>query len=149
MYVEASTDAVITNDMKSRTHECTVMGPSSNWQGSTKCFDSFTIKVVTRCTVKEVPMPDRIRELAEKRGTKSRGRYYKKRVEFLIHTKEKFEWEDDDVPTGETTGEEEPIYPSLIAEIPRVELETNFEDMEDTVQETSAPLLADQAAAAA
>ena len=44
------------------------------------------------------------------------------------------------------TGEEEPIYPNLIAEIPGVELEINFEDIEDAVQETRAYSLADQAA---
>ena len=38
-YVEASTDAIVTNDTKSRTHSCIALGPSVNWQGSTRCFD--------------------------------------------------------------------------------------------------------------
>jgi hypothetical protein len=29
-YVEASTDAIVTNDMKSRTHSCIALGPSGN-----------------------------------------------------------------------------------------------------------------------
>ena len=69
--------------------------------------------------------------------------------EFLNRTKDKFEWKNDDIPMGETTGGEEPIYPNLILEIPGVELETDFEDMEDVVQETCAPLLVEGAAAAA
>ena len=32
-YIEPSTDAVITNDMKSRTHSCLALGPSGNLQG--------------------------------------------------------------------------------------------------------------------
>ena len=50
-------------------------------------------------------------------------------------------------PKGEVTGEE-PIYPNLIAEIPNIELETDFEDIENAVEETRAPSLADCAAAA-
>ena len=46
-------------------------------------------------------------------------------------------------------GEEEPTYPNLIAENPGVELETNFKDIDDAMQETRAPSLADQPAAAA
>ena len=44
LYMEASTDAVVTNDMKSLTHECIALGPSGNWQGSTKFFEIFTRK---------------------------------------------------------------------------------------------------------
>ena len=55
----------------------------------------------------------------------------------------------NDVHTGETSGKEEHIYPNLIAEIPGVELETDFEEIKDKVQVTLAHLLADQSAAAA
>ena len=84
-------------------------------------------------TVKEVPMPDRIKKLVEKWGTQSRGKAFKGKMEFLNRTKDKFEWENVDIPTGKMTGEEEPIYPNLIAEIPGVELETDFEDIEGAV----------------
>ena len=47
-YVEASTDADITNDMKSITHPCISLGPSGNMQGSLKCFDIRTGKVIIR-----------------------------------------------------------------------------------------------------
>ena len=60
-YVEASTDSIVTNDMMSRTHGCIALGPLGNWKDSTKCFDLYTGKVVTRRTMKEVPMPDQIK----------------------------------------------------------------------------------------
>jgi len=53
-YVEASTDADLTNDMKSRTHPCIGLGPSGNMQGSLKCFDIQTGKVVTRRTINRI-----------------------------------------------------------------------------------------------
>ena len=70
-------------------------------------------------------------------------------MEFLNRIKDKFEWEKDDIPTGEMMGEEEPFYLNLIAEISGVQLETVFEDKENTMQEIRAPSLADRAAAAA
>ena len=104
---------------------------------------------MTRHTMKEVHLLDGIKKLVNKWGSQSRGKSYKGRAEFLNHTKDKFEWENDNITTGEMTDEVEPIYPNLIAEIPGVELETDFEDiLEDDVQETGAPLLADQVAAA-
>ena len=33
-YIEASTDEIITNDMKMRTHGCISLGPSGNWPTS-------------------------------------------------------------------------------------------------------------------
>ena len=86
---------------------------------------------MTRRTVKEVPMPDRVKKLVNKWGSQPRGKACKGSVEFLNRTKDKFEWANDDIPTREVTGEEEPIYPNLIAEIPGVEVETDFKDIEN------------------
>ena len=41
-YVEASEDAVITNDMSQCTRACISRRPSGNLQGSLKCFDLLT-----------------------------------------------------------------------------------------------------------
>ena len=38
-YGSHHTDAIITNNMKSRTHPCIALGPANNIQGSLKCFD--------------------------------------------------------------------------------------------------------------
>ena len=40
-YVEDSTDAIVRNDMASRTHSCIALRPSGSWQGSTRCFNLF------------------------------------------------------------------------------------------------------------
>ena len=53
-------------------------------------------------TIEEVYMPDRIKKLVEKWGSQSCGKAYKGRVEFLNRMKDKFEWGNDDTPTGET-----------------------------------------------
>ena len=45
-YVEASKDAVTTNTMDKRTHSCITLGPSRNLQGSVKCFDLLTGKLI-------------------------------------------------------------------------------------------------------
>ena len=59
--IKPSTNAVITNNMKSRTHPCLALGPSGNLQGSVKCFDIETGKVVIQRTINEViTMPTRV-----------------------------------------------------------------------------------------
>ena len=49
-YVEASTDAIITNGNNERTHACIALGPSGNRQGSINCFDIDTGRVAVRRT---------------------------------------------------------------------------------------------------
>ena len=45
--------------MKLRTHGCVALGTAGNWQGSTKCFDLDTGKVVLRRIIGEaLPSPD-------------------------------------------------------------------------------------------
>ena len=78
-------------------------------------------------------MPDRVKKLVNKWGSEPRGKAYQGRAGFLNRTQDKFDWENDDIPSGEVTGEE-PIYPNLIAEIPGIELETDFEDIEAAVE---------------
>ena len=47
-YIKATVDANITNGQEARTHSCIYLGPSGNIQGSLKCFDLDTGKVVIR-----------------------------------------------------------------------------------------------------
>ena len=49
-YIEASRDAMVTNVQDNRTHPCIVLGASGNRQGSIKCFDLETGKVVVHRT---------------------------------------------------------------------------------------------------
>ena len=44
-YVEASTDAVVTNGNTERTRSCVALGPVGNRQGSVKCFDIESGKI--------------------------------------------------------------------------------------------------------
>jgi len=92
-YVEASTDADITNDMKSRTHPCVSLGPSGNMQGSLKCFDIKTGKVVTHRTNKVIPMPDDIIIIKTVNGW-DQGQNaitFGNKLELLNHAKKRFD----------------------------------------------------------
>jgi hypothetical protein len=57
-YIEASTNAVITNDSANRTHPCIFLGPSGNKQGSLNCFDLNTGIVVVRRSAKLMVWPN-------------------------------------------------------------------------------------------
>ena len=59
-YVEASEDANITDDMKSRTRECIALGPTGNRQGSQKVLCLRTGTVLTRPWIVEYLMPNRV-----------------------------------------------------------------------------------------
>jgi hypothetical protein len=71
-YVEASYDDDITNTLKDRTYSCIALGPTGNIQGSMKCFDLKTGRVVKRRTITVLPMPDRIIKQVQKWGKKSK-----------------------------------------------------------------------------
>ena len=70
-YVEASTDVIGTNDNTPRTHSRIALGLSGNQQGSVKCFDLETGKVVVRRTKAQIPWPERIIEKASTWGQRS------------------------------------------------------------------------------
>ena len=63
-YIQASTDKVITNNNTPRTHGCIALGPSGNRQGSLKCFDLETSKLVVCRIAKHIPWPDRMLKIA-------------------------------------------------------------------------------------
>ena len=81
-YVEASTDADVTNDMKARTHACISLGPSGNWQGSQLCFDIETGKVVLRRVIKVLPMPDSVIDILNNWGKSQKNANFKDKLEF-------------------------------------------------------------------
>ena len=64
-YVEASTDAVITNNNSDRTQACIFLGPYGNRQGSLNCVDLETGKVMVRRSAKKLFWPDRLLKKAE------------------------------------------------------------------------------------
>ena len=75
-YVEASVDAIVTNDNSERTTSCVALGPAGNRQGSIKCFSIETGRILYRRTVTAVPWPEDgklIRKVEEwgKRGVRA------------------------------------------------------------------------------
>ena len=56
-YVEASMDAVVMNNNTERTRRCVALGPVGNRQGSIKCFDIESGKILHRRTVTQLPWP--------------------------------------------------------------------------------------------
>ena len=73
--VEASIDAIITNGNNDRTHACIALGPSGNRQGSIKCFDLDTVRVVVRRTVKQMICPERLLSKAKVWGKRERRQF--------------------------------------------------------------------------
>jgi hypothetical protein len=67
-YVEASTDAITTNDISDKTHSCIYLGPSGNRQGSHNCFPLNTERVVVQRLEKQMPWPDRLFKTANAWG---------------------------------------------------------------------------------
>ena len=139
-YIKASEDDMVTNTMNTWTHPYIAMGPSRNWQGSTKCFDLCTGNIVTWRTVTAPPMPELIQKLVNTWGLQAQGKKCKNSVEFLNCMKHKFEWENNDIPMYKTTGEEKNIiHPTLNTEIPGVVLEEDFEDVAEAIIKTPGP----------
>ena len=71
-YVETITDAIVTDDNTPRTHSFIALGPSGNHQGSVKCFDLETGKVVVRRTINHIPWPERMIKKASAWGRLSK-----------------------------------------------------------------------------
>ncbi len=150
-YVEASNDAIITNTMAERTHSCIALGPSGNLQGSVKCFDLLTGKLVIRRTVKVVPYPDRIIRLANSWGKQSRSKQFGNKLEFLDRNKVRYDWDNEEIEEEEALVEppRTAAHPGILAEIPGVEIEADREDGTTTaIEAVPKPDLATRAAAA-
>ena len=71
-YVEASTDATVTNVKTERTRSCVARGPVGNRQGSVKSFDIESGKILHRRTMTQLPRPldDRLVKNIEEWGAK-------------------------------------------------------------------------------
>ena len=82
-YIQASTDKVVTNDNTPRTHGNIALGPSRNRQGSLKCFNLETGKLVVRRIAKKIPWPDRMLKIASEWGRKSKKLVMRDSSQFL------------------------------------------------------------------
>ena len=61
---------MVTNTNEPRTHPCLCLGPSGSRQGTYKCLDIDTNKVVHRRILHVLPMPDSIIRKVEALGKK-------------------------------------------------------------------------------
>ena len=148
-YVEASYDHIVTNTMSERRHACVCLGPSGNLQGSIKCLDLMTGKVVRRRTFDVLPYPDRVLKLVNAMGKMGKVEKYGNKLKFLNRHKAKFDWDNDDLE--EDIGLVEPshaAHPGILAEVPGVELESDSDDVTTAIQAVPTPSLADRAKSA-
>ena len=125
-YVQATTDKIVTNDNTPCTHGCIVLGPSGNRQGSLKCFDLETGKVVTRRVIKQIPWPDGTIEIANAWGRKSKHLIHKESIPFLNLHHETFDWKNDDMSDLVVTKDQpKMIHPTIAADLTGIEVESD------------------------
>ena len=145
--VDASYDKMVTNDMGDRTHPCIALGASGNIQGSLKCFDLRMGKVVLRRTFVERPMPARVLKLVNAWGKNPQGVLYGNKFEFRNRKNEEYGWDNEDLDVGTDIVDRDNPHPSIPAEIPGVELESDYESVVEAVQPAPIPSAATRAAA--
>ena len=123
-YIQASTDKVVTNGNTPRTNGCIALGPSGNRQGSLKCFDIETGKLVVCRIAKQMPWPDRMLKIACEWGRKSKNIVMKDSIQFLNRRGKKFDWGNDKLSDLEVKNDPlKMIHPDIPAELPGIELE--------------------------
>ena len=79
-YIEATVDANITNGQEARTRSCISLGLSGNIQGSLKCSDLETGRVVIRSKMVKLTFPNRMLKKAIK--WEERARFRSQRIIF-------------------------------------------------------------------
>ena len=146
-YVEASPDRDRTNEMTDRTEPCICLGPTGNMQGGVNCYNLETKQVVERRTIKVLPMPARVEKRVRVLGMRAKQKRVGERLQFLNRHRERFAWDIDD--EGEELVETSPPHETddLPAEIPGVQLESDFDDL-NAVIEPNLPTPEQQATAA-
>ena len=119
-YVEASTDAIVTNDNTERTRSCVALGPVGNRQGSVKCFDIETGRLLHRRTVTQVPWPldNHLLQKVESWGKRSVRAIKRNRIDFLNRKGEQFDWDNDDLSDLEVTDEQPKMIDPGVADVP-------------------------------
>ena len=127
-YIEASTDAIITNINNYRTHAYIALGTYGNRQGYLNCFDLDMGRVVVRGTVKQMIWPERLLRKANAWGKKGKNAILKGQIKFLNRKGDKFDWENNDLTEIEMADKEPKlVQPNFIAKIPLIEVESDYE----------------------
>ena len=106
------------------------LGPSGNVQGSIKCFDLITGKVIMRRTIKVLLRPGIILKLANRWRESSRSQQYGNKLEFLDRKKARFDWDNEVIEEDEGLVEPDSnpaTHPGILAKNPGVMLESDQE----------------------
>ena len=128
-YIEASTDVIITNGNNDRTHAYIALGPSRNRQGYINCFDLDTGKVVVRSTVKHIIFLESLIRKANTWGGKGKKVILKGQINFLNQRGGGgVDWENEDLTLIDMDDKEPKlVQPNFIAEIPGIEVKSDYE----------------------
>ena len=119
---------MVTNGQDNRTHPCIALGASGNRQGSIKCFDLETGKVVVRRTFRTMAWPDRLIKKANAWGKKSKSSVVKEDIKFLNQHRHMFDWEKENIDGIEVIIEEpKKVLRDVLAKIPGIELERDYD----------------------
>ena len=136
-YVEASTDAIITNGNNNRTHACIALGAPRNGQGSINCFDLDTGRVLVRRTFKQMVWLERLLREANVWGGKGKKAFLKVQIKFLNRKGDKFDWDNDNLIEIKMADKEPKLVQTkFISEIPGIEVESDYEPIIGTKPNT-------------
>ena len=115
-----------------------------NLQGSVKCFDLLTGKLIIRRTVEAVPYPDRIIRPANSWGKQSQSKQFGNKLEFFNRNKVKYDWDNEEIEESKALVEppSTAAHPGILAEIPGVELEADRNGTTTAVEAVPKPDLA-------
>ena len=121
--------------MSARTHAGIVLGPPWNIQGLQKVFDIKTGVVVKRRKTTKMPMSDQVLNHMNEWGKKLKCEEYGIKLKFPNRTKQRYDWDNDDLDDDESIVEEDPAHPDLPTKIPGVDLESEYMDPRLAIQE--------------
>ena len=95
------------------------LGPVGNRQGSVKCWDIESGKVLHRRTVTQLPWPldNKLVRKIEEWGKKGASAIKRGCIDFLNRNGEKFDWENDDLSELEVVSEQPKLVDPGVAEI--------------------------------
>ena len=124
-YVKPRDDYVVTNNMTPWTREAIYMGPSVNLQLAHKVLCLETGIMLNQRVNKVVPIPYWVIKKINKWDEITKRKEYGRKLKFLNRTKEKYDWDNDEIKEGKGLLEdEEGPLTELTAELPVIEIKS-------------------------
>ena len=110
----------MTNNNTERKRSCVAVRPVGNRQGSVKCWDIESGKILHRRTVTQLPWTKNncLIKKIEAWGKKGARAIKKGCIEFLNRNGEKFDWDNDDLSDLEVANEQPKLVDRGVADIP-------------------------------